>query len=110
MNSAGVDVQFRRDPRPSQGEIHEYAVLRRADEVRVAVREKDGGCTFRNAKSRRQFVLLFCLQVAWIDRDREVGPATEFVHVIDRLVGSFVEARRRGHGEAEKPTIPMRPG
>ena len=38
-------------------------------------------------------------QIAWIDRDREVRPATYLVDLIDRLVGALVEVGRRRHGQ-----------
>src|SRR5207249_938655 len=47
------------------------------------------------AKARSEFVLILRLEVTRIDRNGEVRPATDFIHVIDRLVGPLFEACRR---------------
>ena len=88
-------MQLRRNAGPLQREVHQHAVLRRADDVVAAVREEDRWRPAWNADTRSEFVLVLRLEVTRIDRNGEVGSATDFVHVIDRLVSSLVEARRR---------------
>src|SRR2546430_14710397 len=90
VGGACIDVQLRRTAGPLQREVHQHTVLRRADEVVPAVRKEDRWRPARNAEVRSEFILVLRLQVTRIDRNGEVGPATDFVHVIDRLVGSLI--------------------
>ncbi len=90
-----IDVQLRRDAGLPQRKVHQHAVLRRADDIGPAVREKYRRRSGRDTQAGSDLVLVLRLQVARIDSNGEVGPATDFVHVINRLVGSPVEARRR---------------
>ena len=81
MSGGGVDVQLGWDAGAPQCEIHQYAVLRRTDDILPAMREEYWGRSRRDAQSRGQFILVLRLQVAWIDRDGKVraprSPQTE---------------------------------
>src|SRR5713101_5955916 len=68
--------------------------------------KKDRGRLHRNPNVGREdtFVYLHARgmlfdQIARIDRDREVRPATYLVDLVDRLVGALVEVGRRRHGQ-----------
>src|SRR5262249_19791591 len=63
------------------------------------MRQKYGGHPSWHVEAGRQGVVLFRLQVARIDRNGEIGPATHLVNVIDRLIGALVEVRRGGNCE-----------
>ena len=99
VGGPGIDVQLSGNAGALEREVHEHAVLRRADDVVAAMQQEDRRRVGRDAQAGSQFILVLRFQVAGINRDGEVGTATDFVHVIDRLVGSFVEARRCRDGE-----------
>ena len=61
--------------------------------------EEDRRRAGRDAQAGSEFILVLGLQVARIGRDGEVRPAADLVDVVDRLVGSLLEARRRGDGQ-----------
>ena len=92
MGGPRVDVQLRRDAGALQGEVHDDAVFRRADDVGPAMHEEDRRRAGRDAQTGSELVLVLGLQVAGIGRDGEVRPATDLVNIIDRLVGSLLEA------------------
>src|SRR5437867_10337076 len=61
--------------------------------------EEDRRRVGRDAEAGSDFILVLGLQVARINRNGEVGSATDFVDLIDWLVGSLVEAGRRRYGQ-----------
>src|SRR5581483_1506087 len=67
------------------------AVLRRADDVGVAVRQEDRRRVGRDAQAGRQLILVLGLEVAGIDRDAEVRPTADLVDVVHRFVGALLE-------------------
>ena len=97
MGGSCVDVQFRRNAGSLECEIHQHTVLGRADVIGPAVREEDRRCSRRDVQAGGEFVLVFSLQVARIDGDGEVRPASGFVRVIERFVGPPFEVRRGGN-------------
>src|SRR5712672_2059585 len=99
VSGVGVDVQLRRDAGLLQSEIHQYAVVRAADDVIPAVHEENWRRAGRNPDSGREFILLLVLEIAGINRDGEVGPAVCFIDLIDRLVGPLLETGRRGYSQ-----------
>src|SRR5262245_36522225 len=74
-------------------------MLRRADQVLAAVHEEDRRGARRNTQALGELVLLLRLEIPRVREDREVRPATDFVDVVLRLIGSLLEARRRGDRE-----------
>src|SRR5262245_55132034 len=99
VQSASVDVQLGWYIGAAQRQIHDDAMLGRADRIGATVRQKDGGRAGRHAEAGRQPVVLLRLQIARIDRNSEIRPAAHLVDVIDRLIGPLVEARRSGDCE-----------
>src|SRR5881296_3013975 len=95
VGGACIYMQLRRDAGSFQSEIHQHTILRRADDVVSTVRQEDRGCPARYAEARSELVLILRLEVTRIDRNGKVGPATDFIHVIDRFVAPFFEACRR---------------
>src|SRR6185369_16092292 len=61
--------------------------------------EKNWRRVHRDLQAWRNRVLVLRLQIARISEDSEVRAAAGFVHLIDRLVGSLVEACGCGDGE-----------
>ena len=55
--------------------------------------EEDRRRSGRDTQAGSDLVFVLRLQVARIDSNSEVRPATDCVHVIDWLVGSLIEAR-----------------
>src|SRR5262249_53213189 len=96
VGSPRIDMQLRWNAGALQGQVHDHAVFRRADEVGPAVREEDRGRTGRDAQAGGEFLLVLGLQVARIGRDGEVRSAADLVDVVERLVGPFLKARCRG--------------
>src|SRR5205823_14944383 len=88
MRGRGIDVQLRGDPGALQGQVHQQAVLRRADDVLTAVRQEDWRGIGWNADPSSQFILVFGLKVARINGNGEVGPATDVVNLIDPFIRS----------------------
>src|SRR5262245_54145910 len=68
-------------------------MLRAADNVVAAVRQEDRWRARRNAQTRRDFVLFLVLQIAGINANGIIRPATYAVYIVDRLVGSRLEIR-----------------
>ena len=99
VGGRGINVQLRRDAGTLQGQVHDHAVIGGTDDVVPAVRQKDRGRPGRDAQPGSEFVLVLGLQVARVGQNGEVRPATGLVDVVDRLVGSLLEARRRGDGQ-----------
>src|SRR5437867_1652645 len=95
MRGVCIDVQLSRNTGSLQGEIHEDAVLRRADDIVPAVDEKKWRRICWEVEARSKLVLILRLEVARIHRNREIGSTTDFVNIIDWIVGSLIEARRR---------------
>ncbi len=77
MSSRSINVQLRRNAGFLQGQIHQCAVLRRADNVVSAVCEKDRRRPDRNTQVGSDLVFILCFQETRIDSNGEVGPATE---------------------------------
>ena len=98
VGSPRINVQLRRDAGALQGLVHDDAMIRVANDIVTAVRQKNRGRPSRDAQARSKLVLVLGLQVARIGQDGEVRPAADLVDVIDRLVGSLFEARRRRDG------------
>jgi hypothetical protein len=94
MRGARVNVQLRGNARPFQGKIHEHAILGRTDEIFASIHEKDRRCSGRDMNARRKFFLILGLQMARIDRNGEIRPATDFVDLI--YVVLFVLSVPRG--------------
>src|SRR5437868_8391629 len=61
--------------------------------------EENGRCVDSDLHAGSKFILVLCFEVARINRDCEVRPATDFVHVIDRFVRAFFKTRGCGNGE-----------
>ena len=95
MGGRRIDVQLRRDAGFLQRKVHQHTVLRRADDIGPAVREEDRRRSDRDTQAGSDLIFILRLQVARIDSDGEIRSATDFVHVIDGLEGSLLEARRR---------------
>ena len=95
MSGRRIDVQLRRDASFLQRKIHQHTVFRRADDVGSSVHQKNRGRSGRDAQAGSYLILVLCLQVARIDSNGEVGPATDLVHLIDRLVRSLLETGGR---------------
>jgi len=95
MGSRRIDVQLRRDAGFLQRKVHQHTVLRWANDIVPAVREEDRRRSGRDTQAGSDMVFVFRLQVARIDSNGEVRPATDFVHIIDRLVSPLLEARCR---------------
>ena len=83
MQCAGVNMHLGRDARTAQGQVHDDAVLGRADRIGTAVRQKNGRRVGGDADVGRQLVFGLRPQVARIDRDGEIGTATHLVDVVD---------------------------
>ena len=83
MGGRRIDVQLRRDAGFLQRKVHQHAVLRRADDIVPAVREEDWRCSDRDTQAGSNLIFVLCFQVARIDSDSEIRPATYFIHVID---------------------------
>src|SRR5258705_14009933 len=94
MRGVGVNVQLSRHASPLQREVHEYAILRRTDDILAPVHEEKWRRIRWDMKARGKFLLILRFEIAGIDRNRQVRSATDFVNVIDGVVGSLVEARR----------------
>jgi len=93
MGGRSIDVQLRRDAGFLQRKVHQHTVLRGADDIVPAVREEDWGRSDRDMQAGSDLIFVLRFQVARIDPNGEVGPATGFVHFIDWLIRSPVEAR-----------------
>src|SRR5262245_27887627 len=76
MSGVCIDVQFRRHTGALESEVHQRAVLWRADDILSAMHEKDRRGIGRDAQRRGQLVLVLGFQVTGINRDGEVWPAT----------------------------------
>src|SRR2546430_992940 len=87
----GIDLQLRGDPGALQGQVHQQAVLRRADDVLTPVCQEDWRGVGWNADPSGQFILIFGLKVARINGNGEVGPATDVVNLIDPFIRSPIE-------------------
>src|ERR1017187_10717709 len=92
VSGRSVDVQLGWNAGAPQCKVHQDAVFRRTDDVRAAMRKEDRGSSRRDVQSRRQFILFFRLQIARIDRDGKVGPATDVIYIVAGFVGSFLKA------------------
>ena len=82
VGGGGVDVQLRRDAGFPQGQVHEHAMLRRADDVGPAVCEEHRRSPRRDVLevgSDLVLVLVLGLEVSGIDANGKVGPAACFV-------------------------------
>ena len=99
MGGRRIDVQLRRDAGFPKRKVHQHTMFRRAYDIVPAVREEDRRRPGRDTQAGSDLVLVFRFQVARIDSNGEVGPATDFVHLIDWLVRSLIEARRRRNSQ-----------
>src|SRR6185369_10290060 len=101
-----IDVQLRRDVRPLQGQVHHYTVLGAGHRIVARMHQEDRWCLFGNPKVGREDILvdlftcgLLFNEIARIDRDREIRPATYFVDLVNGLIGALVKLRRCGNGQ-----------
>ena len=94
MGGRRIDVQLRRDSDFLQRKVHQHAVLRRADDIIPTVREEDRRRSGRDAQAGSDLVFVLRLQIARIDSNSKVRPATDCIHIIDGFVGSLLETRR----------------
>ena len=99
MGGRRIDVQLRRDAGFLQRKIHQHTVLRRADDIVPAVREEYRRRSDRDTQAGSNLIFVLRFQVARIDSDGKIRPATDFVHIIDWLILSSVEARRRRNSQ-----------
>jgi len=95
MSGRGVNVQLRRDTGFLQRKVHQHTVLRRAYDIIPTMGKENRRRSSRDTQAGSDLVFVLRLQVARINSNGEVRPATDCVHVIDWLVGSPVEARYR---------------
>src|SRR6266849_6098107 len=93
VGGTGIDVQLGRDAGLPQRQIHNDAMLRGTDDIFSAMSEKDRRRPGRDAQAWRQLVLVLGLQVARINDNGEVRPATDLVDVVDRFVSSLFKTR-----------------
>src|SRR5262249_4176838 len=64
VRASRIDVQSRRDAGALQGQVHDHAVARVADDGGPAMDEEDRWCFRRNAQAGSEFLLVLGLQVA----------------------------------------------
>ena len=82
MGGPCIDVQLSGNAGSSEREVHEHTVLRRADDVVPAMHKEYRRGSLWNAQAGSQFIFVLGLEIPGIDRNREVGSATAFVHLI----------------------------
>ena len=106
VGGRGIDVQLRRDAGALQGQVRDHAVIGAADDIVPAVRQKDRGRLSRDPQPRREILLVLGLQIARIAQDGEIGPATDFVGVVDRFIRPLLETggRRQRQVAARRET------
>jgi hypothetical protein len=116
-----INVQLRRHASSLQGQVHEHAMIRTANNVIASVCEKNWRRPGWNVQARRDFIFVLGFQVARINQDSEVGAAADLV---DASIGSYVRfwklvavARRLGYeypgrlsyGTDAAGRVPLRP-
>src|SRR5688572_2922667 len=99
VGGGGVDVQFGGNAGSLEGQVHDDASLGRADDVVAAVHEENRWSAGRDAEARCELVGVFGLEIARIDGNGEVRPATDFVNAVDGFVRSLVEVCGRRDSE-----------
>ena len=103
----GEDVQLGRDAGPLQSQVHDRAVLGGGAAVALpvvgGVGQEDRGRVGRDDEVRPDLVLVLLLQVARVARDGEIGPGTDLVDGVDRLIQPLARSSWRSRAPGVRP-------
>src|SRR5262249_32631821 len=99
VSGFGIDVEFSGDAGSAEGQITQHAVVGRTYEVGAAVRQEHRRGSGGDHQSGGEFIFIFWFEVARINEDRKIRPATDVVDIVDVRIAALLETRGRGYGQ-----------